>query len=181
MHYSIIRALDYKSIKNQISFHRVEMYDHSLISVIFIRFIALSYLGARLCFETKLNILLDRYFFVCFRFEPRSCASVASLFYVFANYLVFDIPIFSRSAMRTFSKCFIKRRKMSEMKRQLGINTSAIIYTRWLPPWQDYIGSLNHWCSRIECPIINKVATGFLIFLFRHCTYIIYMYIQHDS
>lgn len=52
-HYSIIKALDYKSIKNQINFHRMEMHDQSLISVIFIRFIALSYLGARLCFETK--------------------------------------------------------------------------------------------------------------------------------
>lgn len=155
----------------------MEMHDHLLISVIFIRFIALSYLGARLCFGTKLNILLDRHFFTCFRFEPRPRTSVASLFYVFANYLVFDIPIFSRSAMRTLSKCFIKRR---EMKRQLRINTSAITYTRWLAPWQDYIGSLNHWCSRIECSIINKVATGFSIFLLHHCTYIC-MHIQVDS
>lgn len=107
------------------------------------------------------NILLDHHFFACFRFVLQPRASVASLFFVSANYLVFDIPIFSRSAMRTLWKCFIKRREMSETKRQLRINTSAITYTRWLTPWQDYIGSLNHWCSRIECSIIIKVATGF--------------------
>lgn len=126
------------------------------------------------------NILLDHHFFACFRFVLQPRASVASLFFVSANYLVFDIPIFSRSAMRTLWKCFIKRREMSETKRQLRINTSAITYTRWLTPWQDYIGSLNHWCSRIECSIIIKVATGFSIFLLRHCTFIcIYSVIQN--
>lgn len=114
-HYFIIRLQIYKE-SNKLSpcgnvRSLANFYDfHSIYRVI------LS--SARLCFETKpiLNILLDRHFFACFRFEPRPRASVASLFYVFANYLVFDIPIFSRSAMRTLSKCFIKRREMSETK-----------------------------------------------------------------